>query len=98
MALFDVYPKGTLCTVCNKDLNAVIEGRDNCYPCLNKGEEISAKKSVLSHVVEAIKSTFNFRFEDAIAELLWAVERLFKTGDYHPTEGLFYKRGYLKSK
>lgn len=96
MALSDVYPKGTLCPTCNKDLNAVIAGLDNCIPCLNEGEKTSAKKSVLAHFGLALLCIFNFRFRESIAEFLWSIERLFKIGDYHPIKGLFYKRGYLK--
>lgn len=96
MALFNVYPKGTLCTLCRKDLNDVINGLDNCIPCVNIGEKISAKRSVLSHLGQALLSIFNFRFEESMAEFLWALERFSKTGDYHPTEGKFYTLGYLK--
>lgn len=96
MALFNVYPKGTLCALCNKDLNDVINGLDSCIPCVNVGEKISANRSVLNHVGQALLSVFNFRFEEGVAEFLWAIERLFKTGDYHPTEGKFYINGYLK--
>jgi hypothetical protein len=96
MALSDVFPPGTKCGECNKDLNAVVSGLESCGPCLDMGERTIANQTVFQHFLEALICLFHFRFYGVVSELMWCVERLFKIGDYHPTKGKFYKRGYLK--
>lgn len=97
MALSDLFPPGSKCPVCDKDLNKVANGEIPCGPCLERGEEKVAKLTVLQHLRDALICTFHFRFWEALTEVSWALERLFKYGDYHPTKGRFYQRGYFKN-
>lgn len=97
MALSDVFPPGTKCPSCNKDLNNVIKGIESCVPCLDQGERNLANKTSLQHFLAALVQLFHFRFYGVGSELMWTVERIFKIGDYHPTKGKFYVNGYLKN-
>lgn len=96
MALSDIFPPGMKCPECNKVLNDVVNGLETCTPCEKAGEESIAKQTVFQHFIEALVCLFHFRFYGVVSELAWTVERLFKIGDYHPTKGKFYRRGYLK--
>jgi hypothetical protein len=98
MALSDLFPPGSKCPACNKDLNKVANGEIPCGPCLERGEEQIAQLTVLQHLLAAFVCIFHFRFWDSISEFSWTIERLFKIGDYHPETGEFYRRGFLKSK
>lgn len=95
MALNDIYGKDEACFTCNKNLNDVINGKEVCISCENEGEALLARQSVLQHLVSAVTCMFHFRFSEIIPEVIWAVQRLFKFGDYHPTTGKFYQLGYL---
>jgi hypothetical protein len=98
MAISDLFPPGTKCQTCNKDLNKVISGELPCRPCLERGESQVAKLTVLQHLLEALICLFHFRFYGVLSEVTWAIERMFKIGDYHPVKGKFYQRGYLETK
>lgn len=96
MALSDVFKSDELCPTCNKNLNDVISGKEFCGPCTNNGENRIAQHGVLRHLLSALVCLFHFRFYGVISEVIWAIERLFKIGDYHPIKGKFYQRGYIK--
>ncbi len=95
MALSDIAAPGETCPTCNKNLNDVVNGKDFCRPCTDLGEKSLAQLSVVGHLLAALVCLFHFRFYGVISEVIWALERLFKFGDYHPITGKFYKRGYL---
>lgn len=95
MAISDTFKPGETCPTCNKNLNDVINGLDFCTPCLDSGIRRLAKLSVFQHLMSALVCLFHFRFYGVLAEVIWAVERLFKFGDYKPVTGKFYKLGYL---
>jgi hypothetical protein len=95
MAFNDIYGEDETCPTCNKNLNDVINGKEVCISCENEGEALLARQGVLQHLVSAVTCMFHFRFDEIIPEVIWAVQRLFKCGDYHPTKGKFYKLGYL---
>lgn len=95
MALKDIFKEGELCPTCNKNLNNVVNGIEFCRPCDKSGEQSLAKLTVIEHFVEAMICLFHFRFYGVLSEVIWAIERLFKFGDYKPVTGKFYKRGYI---
>ncbi len=95
MALNDIFAEGELCPTCNKNLNNVVNGIEFCNPCEKGGDRSLAKLTVFEHLVAALVCLFHFRFYGVLAEVTWAIERLFKIGDYHPITGKFYKLGYL---
>lgn len=95
MALNDLFKEGELCPTCNKNLNNVVNGLEFCKPCDESGEGSLARLSVVQHLISALVCLFHFRFYGVLSEVTWALERLFKFGDYKPITGKFYKRGYL---
>lgn len=95
MALSDIYGEDESCATCNKNLNDVVNGKEVCISCENEGEMLLAQQSVLQHLMSALICMFHFRFNEIFSEVFWAVQRLFKFGDYHPIKGKFYKLGYL---
>ena len=96
MALNDLFGPDETCPTCNKNLNDMLNGKDSCGPCADLGEKSLAQLSVAQHLLAALVCLFHFRFHGVFSEVTWALERTFKFGDYHPTTGKFYKRGYLK--
>jgi hypothetical protein len=95
MALSDLFREDETCPTCNKNMNDVVNGKEVCVPCVDDGERLISQYTVLQHLLSALVCLFHFRFGSMIAEVSWALERLFKIGDYNPIKGKFYKCGYL---
>jgi hypothetical protein len=67
-----------------------------CKDCDLKVETIIGTRSVLNHFWIALVCFFNFNFFASLGSLTWAVERLFKIGDYNVKTGYWYTSGILK--
>ena len=94
--MFKNYKDDQVCSVCNKNLNDLVDGKISCTPCVNRGEEIAANRGVLVHLGHALWAFLNFEFWHTLAEFGWAIERLTGTGDFNKKTGIFYTKGYLK--
>ena len=63
-----------------------------CDACYKKVLTELARLTVLQHLLASAVCLFNFEFIGVFVEICWAVERLFKVGDYTPG-GKFDKMG-----
>jgi hypothetical protein len=67
-----------------------IEQEIPCSQCLEAGDRQVLVMSVGNHLAEAVRSFFYFQFTHCIVDLVWAVQKLTKTGEFGP-KGYFSK-------
>lgn len=55
-----------------------------CFDCATAGEIKALKRTVLQHLAKAVRNIWRGSWMAARIDLMWAWERLTRTGDYRP--------------
>jgi hypothetical protein len=63
-----------------------------CSACMRAAETSMAKRTVVGHLLDSAKAVFYLDFKCAFVELMWAIQRALRVGDYG-SNGYFSNRG-----
>lgn len=80
--LFKEFNDDAQCGTCGKRVKDLVDGKVHCRPCKDKAHEHQARAGVFQHLSSAAACLFSFDFIGFVVEVLWAIQRLTRTGDY----------------